>query len=168
MLRQLLLTKPFCYMTQKLTLNLVNQNNISKRGRAIKNVLKLLTIKRTVHNRITLMPSAPELGQESQETCWLSMKRLSFPMCWWLYCFRSFTAFILSSFFNKSRISFTKAQTLFHYIETAPAWEGQQSCLRRTAKGSWESMWAVRDQRLRQRQLKVMNDLTKWLWPTHD
>lgn len=58
MLNQLLLAKLFCYMTQKLALNLINRNSISKRGRTIKNVLKLHTIKRTVHNRITLMPSA--------------------------------------------------------------------------------------------------------------
>lgn len=55
-------------MTQKLTLNLVEQHNISRRDKAIKNVLKLLTIKRTVNNRITLMPLAPELSQVSQET----------------------------------------------------------------------------------------------------
>lgn len=81
MLSQLLLTKPFCYMTQKLTFNLVNQNNISKRGRTIKNVLKLHTIKRIVHNRITLMPSAPGLGQISQETYCPRTKGGSVSLC---------------------------------------------------------------------------------------
>lgn len=81
MLSQLLLAKPFGYMTQKLAFNLVNQNNISKRGRTIQNVLKLHTIKRTVHNRITLMPSAPGLGQISQEICCLRTKGGSVSLC---------------------------------------------------------------------------------------
>lgn len=71
----------FCYMTQKLTLNLVEQHNISRRDKAIKNVLKLLTIKRTVNNRITLMPLAPELSQVSQETWCLGTKRGSVFLC---------------------------------------------------------------------------------------